>query len=266
MRFIYTKGFLAFVGCLVAVALLVVLDSLGWLPGVRRALVNAPRPFVAAASWVSEPVHSFFGSAFQLRRIAEDNARLTREAADLKSQIVELDQLRLENEALRKELLFTRQSKLPLVPCRVAGRNPLGLTDTVTLACGTDQGVREGLAIVSEGYLVGKITYAGPSVSTALLITSSKFSIDAKLSKTNATGLAGGSFGTGLVLDRLPQREPLERGMLVVTAGLTDQVPRNLLIGAIGDLLSTQGDLFQKTSLVSPVDFSNIEYTFAVAP
>jgi cell shape-determining protein MreC len=111
---------------------------------------------------------------------------------------------------------------------------------------------------------VGKIIYAGNSESTALLATDADFSTDAKVSQTSDAGIVKGSFGSGLILDQLPQTSDLQKGWLVVTAGINQQVPKNILIGQVGDVLSSQSDLFKKAALVSPIDFNNLQFVFAV--
>ncbi|MCL5775333.1 MAG: rod shape-determining protein MreC, partial [Patescibacteria group bacterium] len=132
------------------------------------------------------------------------------------------------------------------------------------LNCGSADGVQEGQAVISQGYLVGKITYAGKTTSNALLAVSSKFSTDARLSQTNATALAVGSFGSGLILDQLAQTQNLQKGWQVVTAGINQRIPKNLLIGEVGDMLSSGSDLFKRASVVSPIDFDNLEFVFVV--
>lgn len=264
MRFIYTKGFLIFVSCLAALSLLVIFEAKGWVGPLKLALLKAPQPVVSVFSSVARPVKGFFSTAYRLQRLVSENARLEQKAGELSRQLVLLEQYRIENEALKRELGFAKSSGLSLAPCRTLGRNPLRLSDTVTVSCGTEQGVAEGHALISQGYLIGKVIYAGKDTSTVLLVTSSRFSTDAKLSKSGAPGIAGGSFGTGLVFDRLSQNEPVEKGMLVVTAGLSEKVPKSILIGEVGDTISGPNDLFKKTVLVSPVDFSNLDFLFAV--
>jgi rod shape-determining protein MreC len=138
--------------------------------------------------------------------------------------------------------------------------------DTLLINCGTERGISEGQAVLSQGYVVGKITYASRGSSTVLLITNSKFTIDARLSKTGASGIVGGSFGTGLILDRLSQSDDAEAGWLVVTAGIDAKVPKNLLIGQVGEVISNRNDLFKKATVSSPIDFDSIDFVFVAKP
>ncbi len=266
MRFIYSKTFALLFGSLVVVTALLFFQNRGWLNPVKTVVIQAPRPIVRLAQSVVRPVKNFFFTLFRLREIARENDRLRLKLHENQQLLVQFEQQSRENDALRKELGFVKGAKLNLVPCVVLAQNPLDLTDTVVLDCGSAEGVQEGHAIVSEGFLAGKIIYAGETTSTALLATNSKFSADAQLSRNAANGVVRGSFGSGLLLDQISQNAAVEKGWQVVTAGINEKIPKNILIGEVGDTLSTQNELFKQTTVLSPVHFSNLEFVFVVKP
>lgn len=264
MRFIYTKAFAVFFGTLVLAVVLIFLHYKGWSGGFQRAVLQLPRPINYAVRSVAKPVKSFFSGLYRLREIAKENVELEAKVFELQNRQALFDQYRLENEELKKELQFVKASKLSLQPCAVIGRSPTGLSDSIALNCGTEAGAQVGRAVVSRGFLVGKITYAASAFSTAQLITSANFFVDARLSLTGRLAIVRGSFNSGLVLEQVAQDEPLEPGFLVVTAGVSEKVPRNLLIGEVGEVLSQKNELFKKASLVSPIDFTALEFVFLV--
>jgi rod shape-determining protein MreC len=180
----------------------------------------------------------------------------------LQQQVANLNQLRLENEGLKKELGFTQQAGVPLQPCTVLSIDPQELTDTLVLSCGAGTGIQVGQAVVSQGYLVGKILHVGQHTSTALLITNAQSAIDARVSKNNTEGVIKGSFGSGIILDLVSQNAELIKGELVVTAGINSRIARNLVIGEIGEVVSKPNDLFKKVSIVTPVRFHELSYVF----
>jgi rod shape-determining protein MreC len=264
MRFIYTKAFAIFAACVFGLAFLVFLQVKGWLDPIRIAFLEAPRPIVALANGVTSPVKNFFSTIYQLNKISQENSQLTSQVMKLQQQLVDQNQQSLENQALRAELGFVKNTTQPLAACTVLSENPYGQTDALVLNCGSKDGVDEGQAVISQGYLVGKIIYAGPDSSTALLITDSNFSTDARVSQTNATALVRGSFGSGLILDQVQQTSDLQKGWLVVTAGISAKIPKNILIGQVSDILSANNDLFKRAALLSPIDFDNLQFVFVV--
>ncbi len=264
MRFIYTKAFVIFSVCLVLLAVLAVLQIKGWLDPIRTAVLHSPRPVVAAVKVVALPVKIFFGTIYELRKITLENAELSSRIRTLEQNLVDANQQARENQALRKELGFVKNTKYQLVACTVLSNNPFGQADGLVLNCGTDDGVEPGQAVLSQGYLAGKITYSGRGSSSALLVTSSNFSTDGRVSDTAQAAIVKGSFGSGIMLDQVPQTSDLKRGALVVTAGINEKIPKNILVGEVSDVLSSDNDLFKRAALSSPVDFSNLEFVFVV--
>ena len=266
MRFIYTKTFAVFAAFVAVTALFMFLQTQGWLDPIRQMFLQAPRPVAALADATARPIRNFFVTIYDLKGIVSDNQKLSAQVMHLQQQLADLDQEKRENEALRQELGFVSAAKYNLVACTVLGQNAFGLTDSLVLNCGTGRGVAEGQAVISQGRLVGKIVYAGASDSTALLAVSSKFSTDAELSKTGSDGLLEGSFGSGMVLDRLQQNEDVQKDWLVTTAGINPQIPKGILVGQIGEIISGPNDLFKKATVLSPVDFNGLDFVLVVKP
>jgi rod shape-determining protein MreC len=262
MRFIYTKAFAIFSVCVAVVAIVTFLQVKGYGGPIQSVFINAPRPVAAIVSSVARPAKSFFSTIYNLKKITAQNVQLTAQVYQLQQQLAGYNQATRENQDLKQELGFVADAKNQFTPCTALAQNPLGLTDTLIINCGQDSGVSAGQGVVSQGYLIGKIIYAGKTSSTALLITSSQFSSDARVSATGDTGVAEGSFGSGIILDQLPQSSVLNKGDLVVTAGINPQIPQNLLIGQVGSVLSASGDLFKRATLISPINFSNLQFVF----
>jgi rod shape-determining protein MreC len=264
MRFIYTKAFAIFASCVVLLSLLVFLQQKGWLDPLKLALLNAPRPVIALVSDITVPTRNFFSTIYQLKKISVENGQLRSQVAVLEKELAQDQELTRENQALRNELGFAKTTQFQLASCAVLSENPFGQTDAVILNCGTNDGISSGQAVISQGYLVGKVINTGPRTSTALLITSSSFSTDATVSQTGKSSIVTGSFSSGIMLDQVQQADPLSDGWLVVTAGINPQIPKNILIGQISQILSSNSDLFKRAALTTPIDFSNLQFVFVV--
>ena len=114
MRFIYTKAFAIFAGCLCLLAILAIMQIKGWLDPIRTAVLHSPRPVIAAAKFVTLPVKSFFSTIYELKNITKENAELSERVKILEQNLVAADQQTRENEALRNELGFVKSSKYNL--------------------------------------------------------------------------------------------------------------------------------------------------------
>jgi rod shape-determining protein MreC len=264
MRFIYTKAFAIFSVCLIIVTIFVFFQTKGWVDPIRNTVLQSPRPVIILVKNITLPIKNFFSTLYQLNKITKENSDLLERVTQLQQNLVEYQQQARDNESLRKNLGFVQTTKLPLISCIVLSENAFGLINSLILNCGSDEGVTAGQAVVSQGYLVGKILYVGKNSSTVLLSTASDFSTDAKISQANTNAIVKGSFGSGLILEQVPQTADLQKGWLVVTAGINQQVPKNILIGQVSDILSGSNDLFKRAALTSPVDFGNLGFVFVV--
>ncbi len=264
MRFIYSKTFLAFASVLVLIVIGLVMQAKGWLQPIEYALLQAPRPVSNVVRSVANPIHTFFSTLGSLRGVVRENATLRNQVAQLQQQQVQYDKLKSDNDILRDELKFKAQSKQVLEPCTVLSIDPQELSDAMVLSCGKEQGIEEGQAVISQGYMIAKVAYVGSYTTTALLISNAQSSIDAKLSKNNTEGVLKGSFGSGMVFDKISQNADVQPGDLVVTAGINPRIPKDILIGQIGTILSGSNDLFKRMSVTSPVRQRAVEFVYVV--
>ena len=264
IKFIYTKTFFAFAIALVIILIGLIMQVKGWLQPIEYAFLQAPRPISGVVRSIADPIHTFFSTIGSLRSVVRENATLQAQVVSLQQQQVQLDKLRSDNDLLREELKFKGQSKLTLESCTVLSIDPQELSDAMVLNCGKEQGIQEGQAVLSQGYLVAKIAYVGSYTSTALLISNAQSSIDARLSKNNTEGVVKGSFGSGMVFDLVSQNADVYSEDLVVTAGINSRIPKDILIGQIGSVLSGPNDLFKKMSVTSPVRQRAVEFVFVV--
>ncbi len=264
MRFIYTKTFFAFSIALVLLVSGLVMQTKGWLQPIEFALLQAPRPIASVIKAISEPIHTVFSTLGSLRTVVKENTELRNQVSQLQQHQIQFDKLRADNELLRSELDFKNKTKLNLQSCSVLSIDPQELSDAMVLNCGKEQGVQEGQAVISEGYLIAKVVYVGSYTSTAILISNAQSSIDARLSKNTTEGVVKGSYGSGMVFDLVSQNADVTSGDLVVTAGINARIPKDILIGQVGSVLSGPNDLFKKMSVVSPVRMRAVEFVYVV--
>lgn len=264
MRFIYTKTFAIFFALLALAAVIVWLEVRGYAGLLERAFLDLPKPLVKFSQQVSRPLEAFFGTIYNLKKISRENTELADKVLELELQQASYDLLKLENETLKKELGFSRTAAYKLRPCNVEAKNFLDLADTLVLACGQNSGVKSGQAVLSQGFLVGKLAAVRPASSTVLLLTNDQLAVDAKFSASGVEGVVKGFFGSGIIMDLIPQSAVVNKGDLIVTAGINSLIPKNLPIGEAGDMLSGSSDLFNKITVKSPVNLHNLQFVFVV--
>ncbi len=168
-----------------------------------------------------------------LDQVTAERDELKAENSQLKADTAELDQLRVMLD------VEERNPDVDLTIANVIGRDPAGLQMFVIIHVGSDDGIREGMAIVSPYYYVGQVIEVGPQESKVMLVIDSSQSIGAMLEDTRGGGVVDGQWQHGGYLTMFhvqPGNAPAEGEWVVTsdsTVTQTRQVPPNILIGQV---------------------------------
>lgn len=205
----------------------------------------------------------FFKDTFHFRSIIKQNSDLVKENLELQSKLAKLSEVGYENEILKKELGFMQSQDLSkTVPAAIIGQSN-GYLKSVIIDKGKNDGLVIGDAVISQGVLVGTISDVRESNADVILITDFNSLIPVILQNSRGTGLMRGGL-TGLSIEQIPLNITLQKNENVVTSGLGGQIPAGILVGKAGNIISKEGEIFQKVDVSSPVDFSRLEVLFVI--
>ncbi len=222
---------IALIGALVIVSvLLIALDRQGLIAPVRLAVRDAIRPL---ESWLTERRAGFESWWTTPRDVAALQQRideLQAENARLNSELLRLEQARVENIFLRQQLAITRAHPWTILGAEVMVRAPDAARRVLTIARGAEDGVRSGMAVIGQQpggmpALIGVVETVGSRTAEVLLITdiSSQLSVRVVQSSSAPLGLMQGQWqlGSRLRLELIDRSVALREGERVVTAGLS---------------------------------------------
>lgn len=205
----------------------------------------------------------FFKDTFHFRSIIRQNSDLVKENLDLQSRMAKLSEVGYENEVLKKELGFMKSQDLTkTVPAAIIAESS-GYLKSVVIDKGKNDNLSTGDAVISQGILVGTVGNVRQDNSDVILITDFNSLIPVILQNSRGTGLMRGGV-TGLSVEQIPLNITLQKNENVVTSGLGGQIPGGILIGKTGEVISKEGEIFQKINVSSPIDFSRLEVLFVI--
>lgn len=211
----------------------IVLDRRGALDPVRSGLNEIVSPVSAAFYGVLDQPGSESDLERQLAETVAERDALRAENSQLKADNVELGQLRQMLEVEQ------RNPSLDLTTANVIGQDPSRNQMFLVIDKGSDDGVREGMAIVSPHYYVGQVTEVSPETSRVMLIIDASQTVGAMLEDSRGAGIVKGQWQLGSSLTMLrvePANAPAD-GEWVVTSDSTEtqtrQVPPNIRIGQV---------------------------------
>ena len=205
----------------------------------------------------------FVKDIFQFGRIIRQNSGLVNENLDLQSKLATMTEMQYENEILKKELGFMKNTdSSKVIPGAIIGQSS-GYLRSVTIDKGTNEGLSVGDAVISQGVLAGVLTQTRENNSEVTLVTDFNSLVPVVLQDSRGTGLLRGGL-QGLVVEEIPLNIEVKPGENVVTSGLGGQIPAGILVGKSTEIISKEGEIFQKVAVSSPVDFSRLEVLFVI--
>ena len=236
----------------------------GWLKYSKDFFWRVASPIGSVLKVSFSGIPKSFSGLIHAKKVFDQNRSLIIENLNLQSELVKLKEVSYENEILKKELNFskTQNTSSTLIPVAIIGRTS-GYLKSVTIDRGEKDGLVAGQAVVSQGFLVGVITKTGLDNSEVTLETGYNSLVPVVLQDSRGTGLLRGGL-QGLIVEDIPLNITVKEQENVVTSGLGGQIPQGLAIGKIQEVISRPGEIFQKVSIISPIDFSRLEVLFVV--
>jgi rod shape-determining protein MreC len=168
-----------------------------------------------------------------------------------------------ENEKIKKLLGSPLPAKWQFLEARMISQ-----TEPIKINKGKAHGVVEGMMVISENILIGKVVSIEESFSVIEKVDSPSLKIPVVVKKLGqgsiqARGLLSGQYKNKLFLDRVLQGEMIQKGDLVVTSGEEGWLP-DLLIGQIEEVIPKSAELYQRAQVSSLLDLNQLRIVFVV--
>ena len=240
------------------------LDRLGYMAPVRNVVQTALAPLRAAMAASAQELAQEFQTSPDVRALQARNVELEALTNKLMIENAQLIEIERENELLRQLLNFTRNNpqftyEAASVKGRSIGFDPTNLLYFVYVDVGTRAGVAEGMPVITDRGLVGRVTAVGPNSAQVLMLIDPASSVNAILQNSRLTGVVRGHIDGTLSMERIPPNEKINPGDIVLTSGLGGNFPDKLVIGQVTEVIQRDQDMFQQARIRPTVDFGKLE-------
>ena len=126
------------------------------------------------ATTLSSSVTNYFQSISSLRSAASENDVLKQKIQELEVEVQSKQDLAKENERLKTILQLKENSKYPVLPAKIIGRDSSAWFNDSFINRGSADGVKLYMPVVTNGGLVGRITAVSPLTSQVTMVTDEK--------------------------------------------------------------------------------------------
>lgn len=224
------------------------------------------RAATSAVTGVQEGWENYFA----LQEIRQDNERLRQEVAQLQIGLQQERALAQESRTLQQALELRGGTPLKTTGAGVIGTGPDPSFRTMTIDKGTQDGLRQDMAVIAPTGIVGRIIMPSARASKVQLLIDRDAGAGVMIERSRASGVISGSgstdelsFRTGLIdLDYVPNTADVKVGDRVVTSGVDGIYPKGFLVGEIQSVERDAGEF--RIKVRPAVDFSSLETVLVV--
>lgn len=219
-------------------------------------------PIVSVVSSAAAAISSTVSSITKLPQLEQQNNALRRQVAMLKHEAAMVHIYQREDARFSKALNFhDLNPHLDLASAAVIGRGATGLSDTLTVGAGSNEGVRMNNPVVDKnGFVVGKVTSVLPAQSTVSLVTANNVNILAMDARTGAAGLVETPMGKTPVFGDIAIGRRVRAGDFIVASGMGNEFPIGTLIGQVIKVEGGSAASFHTAPINTEADLNSLDY------
>lgn len=246
--------------------------------GANGRLTAAPQEILGVVlypfQWVSAHISEGVGNTWEKYRnfdaVQEENEILRQENKHLRDQLVEYDRMEAELRAYKElEKIQEQNPENTYVSAFIIGRDTMDEFGGFTVDIGTASGIEKGDVVVSDdGYLVGIVREANLTSCKVMTILHPSFAVAAAISRTRDNGILAGSAdyaADGLcVMTNLPRHTEAEAEDQVITTGLGEVFPEDMLIGTVREILPESGGKSLEAVIQPGADIQALTHVFVL--
>ncbi len=251
--FLRYKEYVTALALIVISLLMISGSSNSQLRSFRTISVGVVASVQSALSWLPNPF-----------ALETENHALRQLNKDLSIQAMQLRDAGIKVEKLRAMLEFKERSPMKLAAAEVVGKSTIQLRNFLTLNIGEKEGVKEGMPVITERGLVGRVVGTNNDNSVVQLLINRDTRVAAKTLTGRNDGLITWDGASSLTFRNVPSVQPQQKGDTVVTSNYSSLYPENIIIGTISEIEQEQGTLFYKITVEPSVNFATLEEAFVV--
>ena len=215
-----------------------------------------------------------FKNIFGSKAIREENEKLKIENAELKEKNISMENIIAKEEFLKNEYNLYLKNKENLLSANVIALDNNSLFVRFNINKGSKDGVKVGDIIVQgtvgdkeSTYIkavVGKVVEVGYNWSKVSSLVDSASNVSFNVVRTQSYGAINGQENNLLSGFMYKSDADVVVGDKLVTSGRGGVFPRNLYIGEVTEVKSSENNLEKKVSVKSPVDFTTLFRVFVL--
>jgi len=204
-------------------------------------------------AWIPNPI-----------ALSRENKELEAKSIQLAAELGRLRRAEAENVELRRMLGISARKDWAIRAAEVVGKTTSYQRNMLTIDLGANDGVVEGMAVITDAGLVGRIYSMSQNFSLVQMLYNTDVRIAAKIARTRVEGIIAWDGGPALVMRNVPKALDVQKGDLVVSSEYSSYFPADVAIGIIDSLRPEPNSLMRIVYVTPSVNFYRVEHCYVV--
>lgn len=249
------KEYVAILVLIVIAMIMIATSSNTQLRSFRTISVGIIASVQSAFSWVPNPY-----------ALQTENRALRQLVRDQSVELMQLREAGIKAEKLRDLLEFKQKSPMKLLAAEVIAKSVIQARNIATLNVGSKDGVKEGMPVITERGLVGRIVGISPNYSIVQLLLNADMRLSVMSLRGRNEGMLTWDYegGRRMLLRQIEAVRPQPKHDTIVTSGYSAMYPENITVGTITAIEQEEGSLFYRIIITPSVDFGTLDEAFVV--
>lgn len=207
-----------------------------WRETFLRSSLDGVTHFVAIAQTPLEFLSDTFRNAKSMTTLNIEVNKLEDEVRTLKRELIQYNQLKFENDVLKRYLNVPEREGIKFFTAPVVAIPKGSIKQTILIGIGSDDGVEEGQGVISNSGVVGRLKAVGQTSSRVRLLTDYESRIPVYLPRIKKRAILAGNGSAYPYLVYITDITDLIEGEEVLTSGLGGVFPQGIPIGKIKNI------------------------------
>ena len=207
---------------------------------------------------------SFFINVDQVR---QENENLKKENSELQQSLRELEILKAENATLKEYVNLTdKYSEYTTRPADVIQRDISNYSKTIIINAGKKDGIDVNMTVISDKGLVGHVISVTDSTAKVQTIVDTSSSVTSTISTTRDSIVVRGEIDSNneIKATYIPTDANVLEGDTVETSGIGGIYTKGIHIGTIKKVVNTKNITNRYAVIETAVDFSKLETVLVI--
>ena len=219
-----------------------------------RVLIPAVSKSANLLSKLLEPIETIG----KIQELDDRNKQLERENLELKSKAIQAEEQRSKCISQINEAGLAQKTNYETIQALVVGKSPFSFNQVYIINKGFDEGVRQGSAVTTGGYLLGQVSEVSRHSASVKLISRHDSLVPAVTLNSRQSGLVQGGLA-GITMTDIPVDATIEKNEVVVTSGMGEDLPSGIPIGEISSISAKSDSLFKDIEIKYPINLNRVE-------